>query len=468
MATKANPAAKLLRQVPAVQKVLGEAVLKDAEACWGRDAVVAAAREIVAEARQAILNGSNGHAVPSPSDLAQLAAARAGKRAGGGVKRTINATGVILHTGLGRAVIPAAALKDAAAECAGYCSVEFDVDSGERGQRDLPCAGLLKTLLGCEDATVVNNNAAATLLALAAVTRGKEVVVSRGQLVEIGGGFRVPDVLAESGARMIEVGTTNRTHLRDYERALTLETGALLIVHPSNFRLLGFTAQPEIHELVALGRQHNVPVIHDVGSGALLPGLAEELKHEPVVKDSLDADVDLVTFSGDKILGGPQSGLAVGKAIYIEKLRRHPLYRAFRLDKLILRALETTLALYLDPEKRSETVPTLRMLRRPLEELAAKAEVLAQRLRGEDPELTVESAADSSRLGSGSLPEHDLPTRVVRIRHPRLSAAELAARLRAHTVPIVPRIQDNWVLLDPRTLQDGEEEEIVRCVAAME
>lgn len=468
MAAQTNPTTKLLRQVPAIQRILAEPVLKDAQERLGRDAVVAATREVVALTRSAILNGTYNQEATVPSALAAQAVARASKHVAGGVRRVINATGVILHTGLGRAVLPAAALKDVIAECGGYCAVEFDVDSGERGQRDGPCAGLLKTLLGCENATVVNNNAAATLLALAAVARGKEVVVSRGQLVEIGGGFRVPDVLAESGARMVEVGTTNRTHLRDYERALTPETGALLIVHPSNFRILGFTAQPEIHELVALGRQHNIPVIHDVGSGALLPGLAEELKDEPVVKDSLDAGVDLVTFSGDKILGGPQAGLAVGKAVQIEKLRRHPLYRAFRLDKLVLRTLETTLALYLDSEKRGETVPTLRMLRRTLEELTAQAEALAQRLREEGPEFTVETAADSSRLGSGSLPERDLPTRVVRIRHPRLSAAALATRFRAHPVSIIPRIQDDWVLLDPRTLQEGEVEEIVRCVTALE
>ncbi|MCW8133911.1 MAG: L-seryl-tRNA(Sec) selenium transferase [Planctomycetota bacterium] len=467
MASKSSASQKALRAVPAVQKLLDEPALMEAQSRFGRDAVVAAAREVLDELREK-LRGNGGAQPPETSVLAVQAAARAGKRSLGGIRKAINATGVILHTGLGRAVLPEAALRDIAQELGGYAIVEVDIETGQRGQRDLAAADLMRTILGCEAATVVNNNAAATMLALAAVARGKEVIVSRGQLVEIGGGFRVPEVLAESGAKMIEVGTTNRTHLRDYERAITPETAALLAVHPSNFRIVGFTAEPGIAELAELGRKHNLPVIHDIGSGALLPDLAEELRHEPAVKASLDAGASLVTFSCDKILGGPQAGFAVGRADLVEKLRRHPLYRAFRLDKLILRALESTLALYLDAGRRGETVPTLRMLRRPLAEIAAVAEALAQRLREQDVELDAGAAEDSSRLGSGSLPERDIPTRVVRLRHPRHSAEELAARLRAHTPPIFARIQDERVLIDPRTLQAGEEEEIVRALAVIE
>ena len=458
---------KRLRSVPAVQRLLEEPVLREAQARLGREAIVAAAREVLAETRRALLQDpADGNGEGLVGELAQRIAMRAGKRSAGGVRRAINATGVILHTGLGRAVLPAAVIQELAAELSGYASVELDVETGERGQRDAPAADLLKTLLGCEAATVVNNNAAATLLALAALAKGREVIVSRGQLVEIGGGFRVPEVLAESGARMVEVGCTNRTHLRDYEDAIRPETGMLLIVHPSNFRILGFTAEPSVAELANLGRRRGIPVVHDIGSGALFPGLAAELRAEPTVKESLDAGVALVTFSADKILGGPQAGIAVGKAEQVQRLRRHPLYRAFRLDKLVLRALETTLALYLDPERRAETIPTLRMLRRPLEEIAAQAERIAHRARTEST-LVAEVASDSSRLGSGSLPERDIPTCVVALRHATLSASDLAARLRAQETPIVARIQDGCVLIDPRTLQADEEEELIRALSSI-
>lgn len=465
MGMKSAASNRLLRNLPAVQKLLDEPALRDTQARFGREAALAAAREVLNELRAALRsNGGGRHAPPDATQLAAQAAARVSRQVQGGVRRVINATGVILHTGLGRAVLPEAAMRDIAAELKGYAAVEIDLATGQRGQRDAAAAGLLKTILGCEDAVAVNNNAAATLLALAAVARGKEVVVSRGQLVEIGGGFRVPEVLAESGARMVEVGTTNRTHLRDYERAITAETGALLVVHPSNFRIVGFTAEAGVAELAALGRKKKIPVIFDIGSGALLPGLADELLQEPTVKGALEAGAALVTFSGDKILGGPQSGFAVGKAKLVEKLRRHPLYRAFRLDKLILRAVESTLALYLDPDRRGDAIPALRMLRRPYAQVAAAAEALAQRLRAEAVEIEADTANDSSRLGSGSLPEREIPTRVVRLRHPRHSASELAGRLRAHATPIVARIQDGRVLIDPRTLLPGEEDAIVRAL----
>jgi L-seryl-tRNA(Ser) seleniumtransferase len=383
------------------------------------------------------------------------------------MRRLINATGVILHTGLGRAMLPAAALLDIAAELRGYCNVELDLETGERGERDLHAAALLKMILGCQAATVVNNNAAATLLVLSALAQGREVIVSRGQLIEIGGAFRIPDVMAASGARLVEVGCTNRTHLRDYEQAITPQTALLLEVHTSNYRVVGFTKTVPIGELAALGRKHNLPVVHDVGSGALLPGLADQLRHEPIVKESLEAGADLVTFSGDKILGGPQSGVIVGRADLVGTVRKHPLWRALRLDKLILRALESTLALYLDPERRTETVPTLRMLRRPAAELEQAAEALAAGLRAARPETNIETAPDNSRLGSGSLPEFDIPTRVVRLRHPRMTPDELAAGLRRAQPPVFGRIQDDWLLLDPRTLQPGEAEEIIAALQAL-
>lgn len=384
----------------------------------------------------------------------------------GGIRRVINGTGVILHTGLGRAVLPAAAIQEIVKELSGYAAVEVDLESGKRGSRDEATRGLITMLLGCEHATVVNNNAAATMLALAAIARGKEVLVSRGQLVEIGGSFRVPDVMLESGCKLVEVGTTNRTYVRDYEAAITPETAALMIVHTSNFRIIGFTEEPTVADLAALAKKHGLPLIHDIGSGALLPDLAAELKEEPVVKTSLDAGADLVLFSADKILGGPQGGIVAGRKDLVEKMRRHPLYRAFRVDKMTLRALETTLRIYLDPERRTTEIPTLRLLRMPLVTIETEAAALAARWIAALPGLEAQCNADSSRLGSGSLPEHNIPTRVIAMRHATFSADELSARLRRNAPPIFTRIQDDRVLIDPRTLLPGDADEIEAALKA--
>jgi len=458
-----------LRALPAIQRVLDHASIKDLQAQFGRDAVTSAARETLAALRAEILSVG---AISNGRDSGELAVVtrvmeRVKQRVGGGVRRVINATGVILHTGLGRAVLPAAAIQDIANELSGYAAVEIDVDSGKRGHRDSTVRDLVTTLLGCEHATAVNNNAAATMLALAAIARGKEVIVSRGQLVEIGGSFRVPDVMRESGCKLMEVGTTNRTYVRDYEAAITPETGALMLVHTSNFRMIGFTEEPAVSELKALAEKYNLPLLYDIGSGALLPGLADELKDEPVVKTALEDGADLVLFSADKILGGAQSGIAAGKRELVEKLRRHPLYRAFRLDKLTLCALESTLRLYLDPRRRSESVPTLRMLKRTLASISDEAAALATRLGRVLPGLEALCVEDSSRLGSGSLPERNIPTRVVSLRHPKWSAEELGAALRAHTPPIFTRIQDERVLIDPRTLLAGDGDEIEKAVKRM-
>jgi L-seryl-tRNA(Ser) seleniumtransferase len=461
-----------MRALPAVQRLLEEPALRELEARCGREAVLSAARETLSGLRAAIAAGKAqlpaGHPQPGSTDklcpeIVRLVAERVRRRCGSGVRRVINATGVILHTGLGRAVLPQAAIQDIAAQLAGYSAVEVDLESGKRGHRDATVNDLLTTLLGCERATVVNNNAAGVMLALAAIARGKEVIVSRGQLVEIGGSFRVPDVMRESGCRLVEVGTTNRTYVRDYEAAITPETAALLLVHTSNFRLIGFTEEPRTADVAALARKRGLPLLYDIGSGALLPGLADELREEPVVKTALDDGVDLVLFSADKILGSTQGGVAVGRKDLVEKMRRHPLYRALRLNKLTLSALESTLRLYLDPEQRLETVPTLRMLRRSLASIGEEAAALATRLSRACKGLEALCVEDSSRLGSGSLPERNIPTRVVSLRHAKLSAEELGARLRAHQPPIFSRIQDDRVLLDPRTLLPGDGDEIEKA-----
>ncbi|MEI6233737.1 MAG: L-seryl-tRNA(Sec) selenium transferase [Planctomycetota bacterium] len=456
----------LLRTLPAVQILLDDAAIKSLETQFGREAVLAAARETLADLRAEILGGRYSGGDLRAEAIARVLA-RIEKKCSGGVRRVINGTGVILHTGLGRAVLPPAAIQEIVRELSGYAAVEVDVESGKRGHRDDTTRELVTTLLGCEHATVVNNNAAATMLALAAIARGKEVIVSRGQLVEIGGSFRVPDVMRESGCKLVEVGTTNRTYVRDYEAAITPETAALMIVHTSNFRIVGFTEEPSVADLAALAKKHGLPLIHDIGSGALLPDLAVELREEPVVKAALDDGADLVLFSADKILGGPQGGIAAGRKDLVELMRRHPLYRAFRVDKTTLRALETTLRLYLDSERRVREIPTLRMLRKPLAEIGIEAAALATRLVRALPGLEALCLEDSSRLGSGSLPERNIPTRVVALRHAAISADELGARLRASKPPIFTRIQDGRVLIDPRTLQVGDADEIEAAVKAL-
>jgi L-seryl-tRNA(Ser) seleniumtransferase len=456
----------LLRALPAVQRLLDEPAVRDLQLRCGRDAVVSAARETLAALRQGILagqirdTGSDG----LESTAIKCLVSRVERLCGGGVRRVINGTGVILHTGLGRAVLPAAAIDDIVAELRGYASVEIEIDSGKRGHRDETVRDLVTTLLNCQHATVVNNNAAATMLALAAIARGKEVIVSRGQLVEIGGSFRVPDVMRESGCKLVEVGTTNRTYVRDYEAAITPETAALLLVHTSNFRMVGFTEEPTVVDMAALARKRGIPLIYDIGSGALLPDLADELKEEPVVKTALDDGADLVLFSADKILGAGQGGIAAGRKDLVDLMRKHPLYRAFRVDKISLRVLESTLSLYLDPVKRTETVPTLKMLRKPLVQISEEAASLASRLTRALSGLEALCMEDSSRLGSGSLPEKNIPTRVVILRHPNFSAEELAARLRNRRPPVFTRIQDDRVLIDPRTLQPGDDAEIEKAV----
>src|ERR671938_1085784 len=353
---------------------------------------VDAARTVLARARETIAAGG------SPGDPAallrdELRALRAPR-----LRRVLNATGVIVHTNLGRAPLAAGALERVVEAARGYSNLEYSLDVGRRGSRQEHVSEALRRLTGAEAALVVNNNAAAVLLALAALAEGREVVVSRGELIEIGDGFRIPDVLARSGARLVEVGTTNRTRAADYERAIGPETALLLRVHQSNFRVVGFTEQPSVAELAAVARRHGLPLVDDLGSGVLVA-----LEGEPSARDSLAAGADLVCFSGDKLLGGPQAGVVVGRAELVERLRRHPLQRAMRADKLTLAALEGTLALYLDPARAAREIPVLRMLAEPAEAVRARAERLAD-LTGGEVEETV------ARVGGGALPLAELPS----------------------------------------------------------
>jgi L-seryl-tRNA(Ser) seleniumtransferase len=405
-----------------------------------RPLLVAAVRSALERAREEIRAGAD------PGDLvdrveSELAAAR-----GARLRRVINATGVVVHTNLGRAPLARDALERVASVAAGYSNLEYDVGEGARGSRQDHVAPILRRLTGAEAALVVNNNAGAVLLALAALAEGREVLVSRGELIEIGDGFRIPDVLARSGARLHEVGTTNRTRGADYDRAIGPDTALLLRVHQSNFRVVGFTEQPRLEELVRIGRTHGIPVVDDLGSGVLV-----ELEGEPSARDALSAGADLVCFSGDKLLGGPQAGIIVGRADLVEKLRRHPLQRALRADKLTLAALEATLALYLDPERAAREIPVLRMLGEPLEAIRGRADRLAELADGE-VEPTV------GRVGGGALPLAELASFACAVEE------ELARPLREGEPPVVGILRDGRLLLDCRTLTDDEVDEVAAAI----
>jgi L-seryl-tRNA(Ser) seleniumtransferase len=438
-----------LRGLPAVDAVLRDPAGETLAGGHGRVAATTAIRETLDRLRQEILTGGE----PEISERA-VAAAASHLLSGRGLRRVINATGVVLHTNLGRSVLSEGAAAAVAEAARNYSNLEYDLASGTRGSRYGHAVPLLKELTGAEDALVVNNCAGATLLALSALVaggpEGAEVVVSRGQLIEIGGGFRIPEVLELSGARLREVGTTNRTRLSDYEGAINENTSAILWVHPSNFEITGFSESVGVAELASLGP----PVIADVGSGALLP-----VGGEPLVPHALRDGADLVVFSGDKLLGGPQAGIALGSSSLVSAMRRHPLIRALRADKLCLAALEGTLKAYLEGTA-PEELPTLRMLHAPLSEIEERARQLAGKLAG--PGLEVDAASSVARSGGGTLPTHEIPSFAVRLGG--TDAGQLAGRLRAADPPVVGRVHEGRLWLDVRTILPGEEEAVVRAV----
>ena len=412
-----------------------------------RPLLVSAARSALSRAREELLAGAE------PGDLVERVESELAAARGARLRRAINATGVIIHTNLGRAPLAREALERVSAVAGGYSNLEYDLGEGGRGSRQDHAAPILRRLTGAEAALIVNNNAAAVLLALAALAEGREVLVSRGELIEIGDGFRIPEVLARSGARLREVGTTNRTRAGDYDRAIGPETALVLRVHQSNFRVVGFTEQPRLADLVRVARAHGLPLIDDLGSGALFASSSLLLGDEPTARESLEAGADLVCFSGDKLLGGPQAGIIVGRAELVEQLRRHPLQRALRADKLTLAALEATLALYLDPELAAREVPVLRMLAEPLDTVRARAQRLAS-LVGGDVEPTV------GRVGGGALPLNELPSFACAVEE------ELAPRLRNAEPPVIGLVRDGRFLLDCRTIAEDEVDEVANAVTA--
>jgi L-seryl-tRNA(Ser) seleniumtransferase len=424
---------------------------------FGRTAVVDALR-IEADALRRRVAAGEAAPADTAAAIERVVPARLAALTAPSLRPVINATGVIVHTNLGRAPLSAAALARVA-ELGGYANLEYDLDSGTRGRRDVHAERVLCRLTGAAAAVVVNNNAAATLIALAALAAGREVIISRGELVEIGGAFRVPDVMAQSGAILREVGTTNRTRAADYAAAISDRTAAILRVHPSNFRIEGFTERPRLEELTAIARKFNVPLIEDIGSGLLNPHpTTPSLRDEPMPETSLAAGADVVLFSGDKLLGGPQAGIIAGSATHVDRIRRHPLMRALRVDKLTYAALEATLQEYA-AGRAATTIPVVRMITMTLEEIAARVDAIIAGVHNDH--LTTTTVDGASTIGGGSAPGSQLPTRLIALQHQTLSAVQIEERLRASEPPVIARIESDRVLLDVRTVMPDQESMLI-------
>ncbi|MDA0270927.1 MAG: L-seryl-tRNA(Sec) selenium transferase [Chloroflexi bacterium] len=451
-ATHENP----FRNLPSIDRVVADARLQALIDRHGRDAIVDLAREVVEEHRRAIESAGTAPADDAVDTVLARAASLQSTLA-----RVVNATGVIIHTNLGRAPLARSALDAMQRASTGYSTLEFDLERGERGSRFTHVESLLCHVTGAEAALVMNNNAAAVMLALAALCHGREVIISRGQLVEIGGGFRIPDVLRQSGANLVEVGTTNRTRLADYEAAITDRTAAILRVHPSNFRVIGFTEETPLADLVRLGHERGLVVLDDVGSGALLDTRAFGLGAEPMIQDSVRAGVDVVLASGDKLLGGPQAGIAAGRASAIDAMRRHPLARALRMDKGSIAALAATLEHYRRGDALTE-IPVWRMIALDEDTLGRRA----RRWSRACGEFGI-ARAGRSTIGGGSLPGEELDTVVCAVTPPDGHATAFAAALRAASPAIVARIEDGAVLLDPRTVEPSEDTHVEITLARL-
>ncbi|HVF49218.1 MAG TPA: L-seryl-tRNA(Sec) selenium transferase [Pyrinomonadaceae bacterium] len=467
---------QLLRALPSVDALLRTAEARRLRERTGAARLTALARNVADELRAEMQaragNGNSAGGDVTREDLLAEAARRLSRAVERederGLRRVINATGVILHTNLGRAPLSDAARRAVAEEAARYCTLEYDIETGARGRRGARVEALLAELAGAEDALVVNNCAAAALLVLTVLACGGETVVSRGELVEIGGDFRIPDVLAQSGTQMVEVGTTNRTRLADYERAINERTRLLLRVHPSNYRLVGFTAAPALAELAALAHARGLLLFEDAGSGALLDLSAQGLSGEPIIHESVAGGADIVAFSGDKLLGAAQSGLIVGRRELVEQLRRHPLYRALRADKLALAALAATL----DAHRRGASlaeVPALRMLAATRDEIETRARRFVRKLRAHANAgaLQVQLAEGASAIGGGSAPTTHPPTVLISLAHERLTSSALEASLRKCSPPVIARILDERVVLDLRTVAEDEEPELLAALASL-
>ncbi len=457
-----------LRNIPSVGELLDAPPLKALVDRISHNAVVSAVRKALDEMRTEVQTAAAEMTLPNVPDLAERIARRIMENETPLLRPVINATGILLHTGLGRSPLADEAIAEMTSVARDYASVEMDLPTGRRSHRSLAVEGLLKELTGAEAATAVNNNAGATMLTLAALAGGREVIVLRGQLIEIGGSFRLPEVMAASGAVLREVGSTNKTHLSDYARAVGEQTAALLLVHPSNFVVVGFTESAELPELVELGRKHKLPVIHDIGSGALLDFSRFGFRGEPVARESIRAGADVVLFSGDKLLGGPQCGIIAGRKSLLEKIERHPLARALRVDKITLAALAATLRLYRDPEKARLAVPLLRLLTTSEENLKNRAERLAPQMAALKALISsAEAISDVTYLGGGSIPTQQLPTWCVALKPASWTVDRLAAALRTGAPAVVGRVREDRLLLDLRSVFPRQDTEMLSALEAL-
>ena len=452
----------LLRQLPAIEKLLNTQEMLDLQDSYARPLVTETLRAVVADIRNDILSGTQTQ-LPEHTEYAERTRQKIDAKIGARMRPIVNATGTVTHTNLGRSLLSTTACEAIQQAAQNYVNLEYNIATGERGHRDRITEPLLQQLTGCEASTVVNNNAAAVLLALQTMARGKEVIVSRGELIEIGGAFRVPDVMAASGAILREVGTTNRTHLRDYAEAINENTGLLLKVHPSNYKILGFTSTPTMEELTELGAEHGIPTMEDLGSGALVDMTIYGLPYEPLVGERIASGVDVVTFSGDKLLGGPQAGIIVGKSEWIEKMRKNPMMRALRVDKLIIAGLSATLQLYLtDSTTMAEQFPMLNRYTRPIEILQTFAKELKTQLETLfGAKVNIQVSETYGQIGSGALPVETLPSVALVLEPSEISAEMLAAQFRNATVPVIGRIKDGLFWLDLRTVYEREQAWII-------
>jgi L-seryl-tRNA(Ser) seleniumtransferase len=455
----------LLRTLPAIDRLLGTPQLIALEQTQPHILIRDAAQLTVDDLRRQILDEQAPLPELDLTTLATLISARVMQLARPSLRKVINVTGTLLHTNLGRAPLCADALLAIEDVARGYSNLEYDLDAGQRGKRFAHIESLICKLTGGEAATVVNNNAGAVMLALAALAGNRSALVSRGELIEIGGSFRIPEIMAASGVKLVEVGATNKTHLKDYANAINPDTALILKVHTSNYRILGFTEAVSGEELAQLAHQHHIPVLEDLGSGLLIDLTPYGLPREPTVREALKSGIDLVTFSGDKLLGGPQAGIIVGKQEVIDKVRKHPMARALRSDKLTLAALEATLRLYLDPQKALEKIPALKMLSMPAATLQVRCDELLPRITqslGEVVDCTIIEA--TATVGGGALPLAELPGRVIALVPKRLSVNELTTRLRSCEPPVIGRIQEDRFLIDPRTLNSDDEELLLQAL----
>ncbi len=456
---------KMLADLPSVDEILKSRQGMEWLKAFSRKFVLQAVREAIDCRRNGILEGSDTD-LSAEVMMADIEAS-IGKLASYSLRPLINATGVVIHTNLGRSILSKKIVENILKVSASYSNLEYDIDKGKRGKRYTHVKRILRETTGAEDALIVNNNAAAVLLCLNTLAKGKEVIVSRGELVEIGGSFRVPDVMAASGAILHEVGTTNKTHLSDYEKAINENTGLILKVHKSNYRIVGFSEEVSIEDLAKLGKKRQIPVMFDLGSGCLIDLRPYGIHDEPSVRDIVRTGIDITTFSGDKLLGGPQGGVIVGKKESIGRIQKNPITRAVRIDKLTLAGFEATLMEYVDEEQAIENIPTLRMLLQKPDVIRKRANILAGKLKKHVSGAVIKVVTDTSRAGGGSLPETDLPTYAVSLKPVNITVNELEEKLRKGNPPVIARIKDDSLLFDARTLQEKDFGDILLRISSI-